>query len=244
MLTQEEYDTLPASAKKLYVKDGDGYKPKAEAGDDAIRRALDHEKAERKRIKDELDELKAEKDKADLERSKKDNDVDAVTKSWEKKYTKLEADKNAVIGAREGSLRKLLVQNKAQELAGRLATDPELLLPFIERRLDANFGDNGEPSTLVLDTDGKPSALSLVELEKEVLADKRFSRILKGSSASGGGASGGGSGGGASDLKVYKNADGTTNWSKVHQDMAKDPELLSKVKAYNSDPSSTAAQES
>ena len=42
----------------------------------------------------------------------------------------------------------------------------------------------------MLDKDGKPSALSVEDLEKEVLSNKAFAPILRGSQASGGNASG------------------------------------------------------
>jgi hypothetical protein len=242
-LTKEEYDALPASLKKMFTADGDNYVMKANDDDSALKRALEHEKEERKALKAERDRLVKEKEDAEHERNKGKGDVDSINASWQKKYDKLQADKDAVIAARENSLRQLLVTNKAQEISAELAVYPDLLLPWVEKRLQAEFGEDGKATTRVLDAEGKLSALSPDELKKDLLADKRFSGILKGSSASGGGASGGGSGGGASNLKNYKNADGTTNWVKVNQDMATNPQLLEQIKEFNSNPASTAADQ-
>jgi hypothetical protein len=245
-LTKEQYDALPAELKKLFTKDGDNYTMEQPEDTGALKRALEREREDKQKLKDDLktfkDDLaaiKAEKEEADRKKATDSKDIDAINASWQKKLDKVTADKDAVIAAREGSLRQLLVTNEAQRLANDMSTAPDLLVPFIERRLQADFSQDGKATTRVLDADGKLSALSLGELQKEMLADKRFSTILKASNASGGGASGGAGGGGASNLKAYRNADGTTNWSKVNEGMKTNPELLQQIKEFNADPANT-----
>jgi hypothetical protein len=75
-------------------------------------------------------------------------------------------------------------------MANEISVAPDLLLPHIKSRLTTELVD-GEYVTRVLDREGKPSAHSIEELQKDVMQDKRYSAIIKGSKASGGGASGG-----------------------------------------------------
>lgn len=240
-LTKEEYEALPASMKKLFKADGDNYTFDTDPNKDKNDVAFNELKEEKRKLKEERDRLQKEKDDADLEKNKGNKDVDSLNASWQKKLDKAIADKDALITAREGSLRQLLVTNEAQRLANEISTMPHLLVPFIEKRLAADFAEDGKASTRVLGVDGKLSALSLDELKTEMLADKQYSGILKGSNASGGGASGGAGEGGAFNPKAYKNTDGTTNWLKVHEDSKANPELLQQVKAFNADPASAAA---
>jgi hypothetical protein len=51
--------------------------------------------------------------------------------------------------------------------------------------------------TVVKDSEGKPSALTVDELKKEIMADAAFAPLIVGSKATGGGASGGKGGGAA-----------------------------------------------
>lgn len=248
-LTKEEYDALPSWMKSMFKKDGDNYVLDNDAGDDgALKRALDREREEKKSLKDELTQMRADlkeikdaKEAADRKKAEDSKDIDALNASWQKKLDKAVADKDAVIAAREGSLRELLVTNQAQALANEISTAPHLLIPFIEKRLQADFSGDGKAATRVLDKDGKLSALSLDDLKKDLLADKSYSTILKASSAGGGGASKTAGEGGAFDLKAYKNADGTTNWSKVHEGMKADPELLSKVQTASTEAGAAGA---
>lgn len=57
--------------------------------------------------------------------------------------------------------------------------------------------ENGEHIVRILDKDGKPSALNMDDLKKEVLGSKALAPLLSGSKASGGGANGGQGGGAA-----------------------------------------------
>jgi hypothetical protein len=120
-------------------------------------------------------------------------DVEALKKSYQTKYDKDIKERDDRINALGGTVQSLMVDNVATGLANKLAAKPEfseVLLPHIRGRIKLEYGTDGTPSTVVLDKDGKPSALSLDDLEKEVLSNKAFAPILRGSHASGGNASG------------------------------------------------------
>ena len=70
-------------------------------------------------------------------------------------------------------------------------------MPHIRARLSVDIRD-GQPQTVVIGQDGKPSALTLDELKAEFASNQAFAPVIASSRASGGGASGGsGKGGGA-----------------------------------------------
>lgn len=121
-------------------------------------------------------------------------DVEALKKSYQQKYDKDTGDLKASNEKLNGTVEKLMVDNVATALAGKLVAKPEYteaLLPHIRGRLKLDHNADGEAVTAVLDKDGKPSALTVDDLEKEVLSNKAFAPILRGSHASGGSAPGG-----------------------------------------------------
>jgi hypothetical protein len=62
--------------------------------------------------------------------------------------------------------------------------------------------------------DGKPSALTLADLEKEFVDNKAFAPIIRASNASGGGASGGTGGGATKAFKDMNTAERTELYRK------------------------------
>lgn len=142
----------------------------------------------------------AEKKAADAAREKaeKDGDIDALNASWQKKY---DTDIGSVSSERDGYLNMLTkekVHSKAVELATTLAVpgSAKVLLPHIESRLAMQV-KNGEAELVIKGEDGKPSALTLEELGKELSTNEAFAPIIVASNASGSGANGAGKGGGA-----------------------------------------------
>lgn len=228
-------DTLegvPEILAKEYTKGEDGkFVLAVEGGEDvgALKRAKDHEKSARQAAEKSFKELQAlhEKAQEEIDEMRRGNipkgDVEKLEASWRTKLEKKEAEFNAQISARDASLKSLLVDNVAQALAAKISNSPELILPHIQRRLTTEL-DNGKFITRVLDADGKPSALSIEELQKEFTSDKRFAPIIIGSKASGGGASGGSGNGssapGAVDLSK------PLDWSK-----ASPKEIAARIKA-------------
>lgn len=213
----------------LDADDGDDDAPEAlkkalKAERDAVAKA----KADLKTMKDELAEAKKAKAAESDDEAKKKGDVEALEKSWKKKLEDREKELNDIVRQREGNLRELLVDAEANKLASALSKSPGLLLPHIKARLAAEFAD-GKAVTRILDKDGKPSAFTIDDLRKEILANKEFAPILVGSNGSGGGSGGPGAGGGSFNIKDYKNEDGSVNWSKVHQGSKENPDLVKQV---------------
>lgn len=210
-ISAAEYDKLSDDMKSAYKKDGDNYVLDADGMDDPaeLRRARDREKEAARVAREEADAAKKRADEAEAKLSegettdaRKKGDIAALEKSWKDKADKIEADGNAEADKLRGQMRNLLVRDKARELADAISTAPDLILPHIESRLSAEF-EGDMPVTRVLDVDGKPSAASMDDLRKELVATSKFAPIIKASSASGGGAGNGGgsNGGGASDKK-------------------------------------------
>lgn len=221
-LDADAFKKLPADVQKEYKKaDEDGkeiFKLDVEGWEDPgpLKRAKDHEKTARqeveKKLKDtatNLEALQAELD--DLRRGNiPKGDVAKLEDSWKTKLGKAETEAKATIGLLESSIRELLIDNVATTMAAKISTAPDVILPHIRARLTAEQVD-GKFSTRVLGSDGKPSALTVVELEKEITSNKSFSPIIIGSKASGSGAAGAKGGSGAppsGDLsKIVKPSD-------------------------------------
>lgn len=208
-ISKAEHDKLPDALKSEYKADGDNFVLDVEGAEDPaeLRRARDREKEAARVAREEADAAKkraeeAEAKLADGEQTdaRKKGDIAALEKSWKDKADKIEKDGKEAADKLRGQMRNLLVRDKARELAEAISTAPELILPHIESRLSAEF-EGDMPTTRVLDVDGKPSAASVDDLRKELVATPKFAAIIKASSASGGGAGNGGgsNGGGATD---------------------------------------------
>lgn len=130
----------------------------------------------------------------DFERKKHgdDGDVEALNASWQKKLEQRESDLTSQIEGLQNQITRMTVGQTSQRIAAELAVEgaQDLLIPHIAPRLKSEIR-NGEAITVVLDGDGKPSALSLDDLKQEIMADPRFSRVIAGSKANGGNAANG-----------------------------------------------------
>ena len=211
-ISKADYDKLSDELKNEYKPSGDDYVLDVDGLDDAgeLRRAKEREAQRAKDEKERAD--KAEKEAKELREkldegattdARKRGDIEALEKSWKEKHDNAVKDGKAEADKLRDQMRRLLVRDKARALAEEISTAPELILPHIESRMSAEF-DGETPITRVLDVDGKPSAASIDDLRKELVATPKFAAIIKASSASGGGAgNGGGSNGGgaASDKK-------------------------------------------
>lgn len=228
----DSIEGIPEPLAKEYVKGDDGkFVLAIEGAEDvgALKRAKDHEKQARQTAEKAHKELLAMHEKAqeEIDEMRRGNipkgDVEKLESSWRTKLEKKEAELTSQITARDSTLKALLVDNVAQALAAKISNSPDLILPHIQKRLTTEM-DNGKFITRVLDADGKPSALSIEELQKELTSDKRFAPIIIGSKASGGGASGGSGSGssapGAVDLSK------PLDWSK-----ASPKEIAARIKA-------------
>jgi hypothetical protein len=121
------------------------------------------------------------------EAARKSGDVSALDKSWQEKYAKAEADYGAKLTAAEKQLQTVLVDNVAQKAAMDIAVDAECA-ELLADKLRGSLGlaeVDGKMQTVVLDADGKRSALTVDELKKQLVA--KYPRLVKGNPAGGAG---------------------------------------------------------
>jgi hypothetical protein len=211
-LDKAAHDALDDAGKAHYKQVGetDVYKLDVEGLDDPaeLRRARDREKARADESADALrkaNEKLAETTNAD---ARKAGDIATLEKSWKDKLDTTEAGYKNKLSASEKRLEKILIHDKASEIATEISTVPVAMARMLSDRLRVEF-DGDEPIVRVLTEDGKPSALSLSELKAEMVANPKFAGMIVGSKATGSGA-GGQSGGGASKkLSEMNDADRT-----------------------------------
>jgi hypothetical protein len=206
IITKAEHAKLSDALKSEYKADADGenFTLDVEGYEDpaALKRAKDHEKKARQDAEKLAADLKTQLEAAIEERDGilkgaiPKGDVDKLEGSYKQKLAAREKELSDQIGALNGQLTTMLVDNVATGLASKISTSPEVILPHIRARLKAEQVD-GKFVTRIIDGEGKPTALTIQDLEKEFVANKAFAPIITGSKASGGGAGGGGSGGGA-----------------------------------------------
>lgn len=188
-LNKEEFDALEETQKAMYAESGEGYQLAIEGVPDVS--GLE------KKVNELLGEKKTEQEKRRLaeeeakrvaeEQARKKGDLDTLEKSWAEKLSTREKELLAQIDERDGRLHTLLVDNVAQTLATRLAGDSAAVItPHIKSRLIVEEG-----KTRIVDVEGKPSAATLEDLEKEFRNNKLFAPIVIGSMASGTGGNGG-----------------------------------------------------
>lgn len=185
-LTAAEHAALDDSVKALYKANGDNFVLILDDVDvDGMARKNAELLDEKKKSAQAAAEAEAKRKAAEEEAAKKNGDVTALEKSWAEKLAAQEAAYKAQLDATSGSLNTLLVDNVALQVATSLCGDnAALMLPHLKGRLAAELQD-GKPVTRVLAADGKPSALTVEELTKELAGDKRFAPILKGPGSQG-----------------------------------------------------------
>jgi hypothetical protein len=186
-LTAEEYEKLSDAMKAEYKKIGDGYSLDLSDDEDitGLKNALSSEKEERRKAKEKLTALEAEKDA--LQAKIDGTDDKALQKSYEKKIEKINNEHKELLNKKDSFIQRTLVDSVAQSIAAKISTSPALILPHIKARLSADLASD-EPRTVVVDKEGKPSAFSIDDLEKEFIDNADFKSIIKASGASGGGA--------------------------------------------------------
>lgn len=223
------YEALKPDLKAEYKAEGEDFVLDVEELDflpgvvsmkDALARAKQNEviehgktKAKLKTVEDRVVELE-EGDKT------RTNDTKAIEDRWKRKVSETEAEWKLRVEARERQLAELLVDNEALRIANEISTEPDVILPHIQKRLKADLtGD--KPVTVVLDDKGEPSTKNLDDLRKELLANKKFATIIVASKASGSGArQSNGSGGATPQTKPFKDLSEAerTSWAASDAD--------------------------
>jgi hypothetical protein len=187
-LTKAEYEKLAEALKIFYAQKGDDFELLVEGADDVgeLRRAKERVDAELATTKASLADAQTKLADATTLDARKRGDIEALETSYKAKVTEAENKGKKREEELTKHVRTLLVDSKATELASDLAGEnAHLLAPHIALRLSAEL-DAEKPFTRVLDTAGKPSALTLDELKKEFVDNKKFSAIIIASKASGG----------------------------------------------------------
>lgn len=159
----------------------------------------------------ELDRWKAKREEeakhrkaAEEEAARKAGDTEALDASWREKEQSWQQERETFVG----HFQKTAVSTEAKRIAANLAIKgSETVLERIVRdRLTAEFVSPTDPAAVkVLTADGKPSALTLDELEKELQNDKALAPIIVGSRARGAGGSDPSAGGGGGN--TVRNSD-------------------------------------
>lgn len=150
-----------------------------------LRRALERERESASTSKKRLAELEAELEELNSSDARKKGDIKTLETSWNKKLETQKGEFEGKLSKAHSHIQKTLVDNVASEMANRISKAPTLLLPHIKSRIAVDF-DGDEPVTRVLDAAGKVSAMTVADLEKEILGNKDFSAIIVASRASGG----------------------------------------------------------
>lgn len=222
-LTKAEHTALNPLLQAEYAAEGDDFVLQAEGFDDPVelKRAKEHEVTARKAAETEVTRLKTQIATITQTDATRAGDVAALETSWKEKLAVQKAESKAALEQKDRFIQSTLVDSVAVSIAAELSGDnAALLLPHITPRLTADLSGE-KPLTRVIDKDGKPSALSVDDLKKELSGNKLFAPIIIASKASGGGAAGRpGNGGAATGQKKFSelNDQERTAWFKSDPD--------------------------
>lgn len=188
-ITKEAYDKLSDSLKGEYVEKDGEFVLDVDGMEDtgALKRAKDRESQLRKDAEKDAKELREQLDALSTGDARKRGDIETLEKSWKEKYDNGIKEVSDKLSKIQQSTSKSLVESTASAIASKISTVPALMSKVIKDRLTVDF-EGDAPTLKVLDSQGKPSALTLDELSAEFVANKEFSDIIVGSKASGGGA--------------------------------------------------------
>lgn len=185
------WEDLNPEVKALYVEKNGSYVLDVESGEDdaaELKRAKDREAQRAKDEKKRADALQEQLDELTGNDAKKRGDIEVLERSWKEKSEKEKGELQAQIDKLKNVAVKALADSTATNIAKEISTVPSLMTKAIRERLAVDF-DSDEPTLRVLDASGKPTAHTLDDLKKELVANKDFSSIIIGSKASGSGAS-------------------------------------------------------
>ena len=208
----DSLENIDESLQGLYEQTDTGYQlkvtgiPEPEKEDlSGLKNKVDELLREKKAASQKAREAAEEADAARLEAAKKGNDTEALDKSWQEKFNAREVELKKELDELSGTLVKLTSGQTATKIAAEIAVQgsADVLLPHLERRLRTEFRD-GSPVTVVLDKDGKPSAMSVDELKAEFQNSAAFAPLIVGTKANGAGRTGGNESSGAGINEVSR----------------------------------------
>jgi len=208
----DSLENIDESLQGLYEQTDTGYQlkvtgiPEPEKEDlSGLKNKVDELLREKKAASQKAREAAEEAEAARLEAAKKGNDTEALDKSWQEKFNAREIELKKELEELSGTLVKLTSGQTATKIAAEIAVQgsADVLLPHLERRLRTEFRD-GSPVTVVLDKDGKPSAMSVDELKAEFQNSAAFAPLIVGTKANGAGRTGGNESSGAGVNEVSR----------------------------------------
>ena len=208
----DSLENIDETLQGLYEQTDTGYQlkvtgiPEPEKEDlSGLKNKVDELLREKKAASQKAREAAEEADAARLEAAKKGNDTEALDKSWQEKFNAREVELKKELDELSGTLVKLTSGQTATKIAAEIAVQgsADVLLPHLERRLRTEFRD-GSPVTVVLDKDGKPSAMSVDELKAEFQNSAAFAPLIVGTKANGAGRTGGNESSGAGVNEVSR----------------------------------------
>lgn len=191
-MADDEKTYTEAEVKAMIAKETDGLKAKVED-------LLTEAKTAKAKAKEEAEAAV----KAAEEAARKAGDVQALEKSWQEKFDKAMADATAKGEAMSSLVTQLTAGNAAKTIAAEMALkgSESVLEALIAPRIAAEI-NGSEVKVVVRRQDGKPSALTLDDLKKEISGNQALKPILAGTQGSGAG--GAGQGGGAAGKTVTR----------------------------------------
>lgn len=181
-VTKSEYEALSDVIKAEYKASGDGYVLDTDDATDLIT-ARDKEKEARRKAEKEAKDAQDELDRLKEQKNRENGDIAAIEKSWQTKFDNEKKRADTAEASLTAERNDRHVTGAADKIAKRF-TVPELMRDRIAKRLTTETAD-GKTLVRVLDKDGKPSAMSVDELEKEFVDNADFKSIVIGSKASG-----------------------------------------------------------
>ena len=208
----DSLENIDESLQGLYEQTDTGYQlkvtgiPEPEKEDlSGLKNKVDELLREKKAASQKAREAAEEAEAARLEAAKKGNDTEALDKSWQEKFNAREIELKKELEELSGTLVKLTSGQTATKIAAEIAVQgsADVLLPHLERRLRTEFRE-GSPVTVVLDKDGKPSAMSVDELKAEFQNSAAFAPLIVGTKANGAGRTGGNESSGAGVNEVSR----------------------------------------
>ena len=208
----DSLENIDESLQGLYEQTDTGYQlkvtgiPEPEKEDlSGLKNKVEELLREKKAASQKAREAAEEADAARLEASNKGNGTEALDKSWQEKFNAREVELKKELDELSGTLVKLTSGQTATKIAAEIAVQgsADVLLPHLERRLRTEFRE-GSPVTVVLDKDGKPSAMSVDELKAEFQNSAAFAPLIVGTKANGAGRTGGNESSGAGVNEVSR----------------------------------------
>jgi len=181
-ITPEELEALAPEVRAFYDESG---RLKVDGLEDTtgLKKKLDEVLGEKKTAAQRARELEAELQAIKDKQAEETGNYKALYEAEVKKRSELEGTLKEV----KGNVAKKEIDNTVLSLTS-LALDGsgDLLASYVRPRLQ--YGDEG---VVILGADGQPTATTLDDFKKELMANPALAPILKGSSGQGGGAQGG-----------------------------------------------------